>query len=274
MPRTPLLLKHRLLSSLFLFASSVVLRLSFFGVAADSPPKLEPKYPFRVGWANDHLPWYQLKNGEFPPHHSDKRIGGELVQADFIHRTGQFRMNKTGELMSFTMPPYGAINHLNAEADLRDVPLGTSFLFFLNQDPNGNFTRLEAHKSDPNCAACHLKIDPLGLAFENYDAIGRWRTEEALKEGAGANPKVDPSGELNDGRKFSDANGLKQILLHDADKFAAACTEKLATYAMRRAPNFGDRNDLKHITEQAKANDYKIMTLIESFVTSDLFQKR
>lgn len=134
--------------------------------------------------------------------------------------------------------------------------------------------KLEAHKSDPNCAACHLKIDPLGLAFENYDAIGRWRTEEALKEGAGENPKIDASGELNDGRKFADANGLKQILLHDTDKFAAACTEKLATYAMRRAPNFGDRNDLKHITELAKADDYKIMTLIESFVTSDLFQKR
>ena len=114
--------------------------VSGLALAADS--KLEPKYPFRVGWANEHLPWYQLKPGEFPPHHSDKRIGGELVQADFIHRTGQFRMNKTGELVSFTMPPYGAINYLNAEADLRDVPLGTFFLFFLNQDTNGAFTKL------------------------------------------------------------------------------------------------------------------------------------
>lgn len=51
-------------------------------------------------------------------------------------------MTKTGELVDFTMPPYGAINYLNAEADLRDVPLGTFFLFFLNQDANGGFTRL------------------------------------------------------------------------------------------------------------------------------------
>lgn len=134
--------------------------------------------------------------------------------------------------------------------------------------------KLEAHKQDANCAACHLKIDPLGLAFENYDAIGHWRTEEKQRDGAGANPKVDPSGELNDGRKFSDADGLKQILLKDTDKFATACTEKLATYAMRRAPNFGDRGELKRITEQAKGNDYRLLELIEALVASELFQKR
>ena len=134
--------------------------------------------------------------------------------------------------------------------------------------------KLEAHKSDANCAACHLKIDPLGLAFENYDAIGRWRTEEAQRDGVGANPKLDPSGELNDGRKFADADGLKRILLADTDKFAAACTEKLATYGLRRAPNFGDRAELRRITGQAKAADYKLGSLIEYLVTSDLFQKR
>ncbi|MEY4484172.1 MAG: hypothetical protein RL693_1624 [Verrucomicrobiota bacterium] len=145
MPRTPQASALRSISSrspgVFLLFSIFVLSASLL-IAADAPPKLEPKYPFRVGWANEHLPWYQCKNLEFPPHHSDKRIGGELVQADFIHRTGQFRLNKTGELMIFKMPPYGAINYLNAEADLRDVPLGTYFLFFLNQDENGNFTRL------------------------------------------------------------------------------------------------------------------------------------
>ncbi|MEI6712614.1 MAG: hypothetical protein WCO60_02615 [Verrucomicrobiota bacterium] len=117
-----------------------------FGLASlhaqEAAPKVDLKYPFRVGWANEHLPWYQCKTGEFPPHHSDKRIGGELVQADFVHRKGQFRVNKTGELMDFTMPPYGTVNYLNTEADLRDIPLGTFFLFFLNQDPDGEFTRL------------------------------------------------------------------------------------------------------------------------------------
>lgn len=124
-----------LATSFFLLASSLL-------QAADEAPKLDPRYPFRTDFANPQLPWYQPKMLEFPPHHSDRRISGELVSADFIHRTGQFRMSKTGELVDFTMPPYGAINYLNAEADLRDVPLGTFFLFFLNQDAHGGFTRL------------------------------------------------------------------------------------------------------------------------------------
>jgi len=110
--------------------------------AADEAPKSDPRYPFRTDFANAELPWYQPKPLEFPPHHSDRRISGELVSADFIHRTGQFRTSKSGELVDFTMPPYGAVNYLNAEADLRDVPLGTFFLFFLNQDKAGAFTRL------------------------------------------------------------------------------------------------------------------------------------
>ncbi len=96
--------------------------------AADSP-KTDARYPFRTDFANAGLPWYQPKPLEFPPHHSDRRINGELVSADFIHRTGQFRASATGELMDFTMPPYGAVNYLNSEADLRDVPLGTFFSF-------------------------------------------------------------------------------------------------------------------------------------------------
>ena len=110
--------------------------------AEPAPPKTDARYPFRTDFANEHLPWYRPKPLEFPPHHSDRRIGGELVSADFIHRTGQFRIGKTGELVEFTMPPYGALSYLNAEADLREVPLGTYFLFFLHQDEHGGFTRL------------------------------------------------------------------------------------------------------------------------------------
>jgi len=111
-------------------------------ICAEDAAKTDDRYPFRTDFANSQLPWYAPKAGEFPPHHSDHRVGGELVTADFIHRKGQFRTTKTGELMDFTMPPYGAINYLNSEADLRDVPLGTFFLFFLNEDANGGFTRL------------------------------------------------------------------------------------------------------------------------------------
>src|SRR3954463_13562819 len=120
-----------------------LLSLAFLSTAlAQAAPKQAPRYPFRTDFANPAPPWYHPKPGEFPPHHSDRRISGELVAADFIHRSGQFRTSKTGELVDFTMPPYGAVSYLNAETDLRDFPLGTFFLCFLNQDQHGGFTRL------------------------------------------------------------------------------------------------------------------------------------
>jgi hypothetical protein len=134
--------------------------------------------------------------------------------------------------------------------------------------------KLEAHRSDPNCAACHRKIDPLGIAFDNYDAIGRWRTVEAVTAGTGADPKLDPSGELPDGRTFADGAELKKLLVHDLDRFAGAFTEKMATYAFRRGLNFSDRAELRRVVEQAKTNDYQLASLIEGLVTSELFQKR
>jgi hypothetical protein len=134
--------------------------------------------------------------------------------------------------------------------------------------------KLEAHRADPNCNACHTKIDPLGIAFDNYDAIGRWRIVETMKDGVGADPKLDASGTLSDGRKFSGPEELKKILLSDLDKFASAVTEKLATYALRRGMTFSDREELKRIVEKAKGEDYKLTSLIESLVTSPLFVKR
>jgi hypothetical protein len=124
-------------------------------LAAEEAPKTDPRYPFRTDFANANLPWYQPKPLEFPPHHSDRRIGGELVSVDFIHRKGQFRATKTGELMDFTMPPYAYVSYLNAEADLRDVPLGTFFLFFLNQDQAGGFTRLATMQEQFTMDASH-----------------------------------------------------------------------------------------------------------------------
>ena len=134
--------------------------------------------------------------------------------------------------------------------------------------------KIEQHRADPNCTECHRKIDPLGVAFENYDAIGRWRTVETVPSGTGDDPKLDPSGELYDGRKFSDANGLKKMLLADTDRFTAAFTEKLAIYALRRGMTFSDRTLLKKVTEQSKADGHRIASLIESLVTSELFLKR
>jgi hypothetical protein len=134
--------------------------------------------------------------------------------------------------------------------------------------------KLEAHKTDANCAACHRKIDPLGVAFDNYDAIGRWRTEEIVRDGEGSNPKVDASGLLPDGRKFADGAELRRLLVADTDKFAAAFVEKLATYALRRAMTIDDRRALATLATQAKTTDYRLRDIVEALVVSDLFQQR
>ncbi len=133
--------------------------------------------------------------------------------------------------------------------------------------------KLEAHIHDASCAACHAKIDPLGLAFENYDAIGRWRTEE-VTDGTGENPKVNPSGKLPDGREYANADDFKRLLLSSLDSFNAAFIEKLATYGLRRSVSFSDRDDLAVIAKASKAKDCRMRDLMEAFVCSELFQKR
>lgn len=133
--------------------------------------------------------------------------------------------------------------------------------------------KLEAHIHDENCAACHAKIDPLGLAFENYDAIGRWRTEE-VTDGVGANPKVSAAGKLPDGRAYQTADDFKNLLLADLDRFNATFIEKLATYGLRRSMSFDDHSELKAIAAASKSKDYRVRDIIEAFVCSNLFQKR
>ncbi|MDB6175796.1 MAG: hypothetical protein JWL59_5107 [Chthoniobacteraceae bacterium] len=98
------------------------------------------QYPFRTDFANEALPWYQLKPGEFPPEMSEHRIGGELLKIDASHRSGQFRADYTGELINFTLPPFGSVMYLNAEVNLQDAPLGMRYLFFLHPDAKGAFT--------------------------------------------------------------------------------------------------------------------------------------
>jgi hypothetical protein len=127
-----------------------LLALMVFPLAAEAAElaKDESKLPFRTDVANARLPWYQLKPGEFPPRHSEHRITGELVEADFIHRCGQFRTDRTGELVNFKLLPCGVVRYLNADADLRDVPLGTLLTFSLYQDEHSAFTRAAVISDD------------------------------------------------------------------------------------------------------------------------------
>lgn len=99
------------------------------------------QFPFRTDFGNAHLPWYQLRPGELPPLRSGHRVRGELVKVDAAKRSGQFRTDRTGELVDFTLLPFGTVQALNAEADISDLTPGTRCQFFLHPDEKGAFTK-------------------------------------------------------------------------------------------------------------------------------------
>jgi len=134
--------------------------------------------------------------------------------------------------------------------------------------------KLAAHAKDANCAACHAKIDPLGLAWDNYDAIGQWRTHEKVAAGTGEDPPVNPAGEFTDGRTFEDANEFKLRLLEDRDKIARAFIEHLCAYGLRRVLTFDDEGDVDAIVTEAKKGEYRIKDLVRAVAMSDLMRKR
>ncbi len=134
--------------------------------------------------------------------------------------------------------------------------------------------KIEAHAKDANCAACHAKIDPLGLAWDNYDAIGKWRTREKVPAGVGEDPLINSAGLMPDGRAFKDATEFKQRLLEDRDKVARAFIDHLSTYGLRRALAFDDQDDLNAIQAEAKKNGYRVKDIVRAVATSELMRKR
>ena len=127
---------------------------------------------------------------------------------------------------------------------------------------------------EKNCAACHRKIDPLGLAFDQFDAIGQWRTREKVPTGVGEDPLVNPAGKMPDGRAFKDAEEFKQRLLEDRDKVARAFIEHLCTYGLRRVLTFDDEDNVNAIAAEAKKSGYRIKDIVRAVAVSELMRKR
>jgi hypothetical protein len=127
--------------------------------------------------------------------------------------------------------------------------------------------QMEQHRADTLCASCHSKMDPLGFALENYDAIGRWRTFD------GKFP-IDASGTMPNGASFSGPAQMKALLSNNLPAFARALTEKMLTYALGRGVESYDRLAVKGIVQQASTADYRLQALIQSIVRSAPFQQR
>ncbi len=128
--------------------------------------------------------------------------------------------------------------------------------------------RLELHRSVPACASCHNQMDPLGFALENYDPVGRWRTQD------GSFP-IDPAGELAGGITFSDIGELKRSLrTHARKKFARNLVENLLTYALGRGLEAYDHCTVEEIRKRLDAGEFRMRTLIQGVVESEAFQYR
>lgn len=128
--------------------------------------------------------------------------------------------------------------------------------------------RLEQHRSDKKCAACHQRMDPLGLAFENYDAVGSWRTQDA----GGA---IDPSGTLPDGSTFDGARELVALLrTKNARQFREGLARNMLVYALGRKMQRSDRPPLREIVRKMRDGDDRFSALVTAIVESDPFRLR
>lgn len=128
-------------------------------------------------------------------------------------------------------------------------------------------TRLEQHRANPACAACHVSMDPIGFGLENFDAAGGWRTHD------GKFP-VDSSGTLPSGESFAGAAELKQILRRQSAQFTRHFSEQLLTFALGRGLEPADRPAVDRIHQQLTQRGNKLSALVEAIVESDPFQKR
>lgn len=128
--------------------------------------------------------------------------------------------------------------------------------------------RMVAHRVNPVCASCHARMDPLGFALENFDAVGRWRTRDE------SGKPVDVAGALPNGIRFEGVIGLKAELSRQPEEFALTVTEKLLEYAVARGLDFYDAPAVRSIVRNAARDDYRMSSVILSIVRSTPFQLR
>lgn len=127
--------------------------------------------------------------------------------------------------------------------------------------------QLELHRTNPTCAACHVKMDPLGFSLENFDAVGAWRTSDAGQP-------IDALATMPDGAKFEGIAGLQGILMDRKDEFTRAFTERLMTYALARGLTANDMPSVRAIAGEAARDGYRIRTIVSGIASSPAFTLR
>ena len=127
--------------------------------------------------------------------------------------------------------------------------------------------RLELHRANPVCAACHNVMDPIGLTLENFDHVGKWRTVDGQTS-------INATAQLVDGTKLNGPLSLRRALLERSDVFATVATEKLLTYASGRAVQYQDMPAVRAIIRDAARDKYRFSSLVIGIVKSTPFQMR
>jgi len=143
---------------------------------------------------------------------------------------------------------------------------------------------IDAHRESASCSICHKKMDPLGIALENFDVIGRWRDQyTAVTNYASTSKKkgsntgrfpVDTRTVHMDGRAFEGPQGLKRILMEDKGRFSKAFVESLLSYAMARQLTFLDRENLEQLHKLSAKTDFRLRDILLAIVSSDYFTGR
>jgi hypothetical protein len=128
--------------------------------------------------------------------------------------------------------------------------------------------RTEQHRRNPACARCHVRMDPLGFALENFDAIGRWRTTGETGE------PIDASGTLPDGTTFRGVSGVRMLAASRPEEFVRVLTGKLMTYALGRAVDEDDMPAIRAVVKEAAASNYRWSALVLGIVRSVPFTMR
>jgi hypothetical protein len=120
---------------------------------------------------------------------------------------------------------------------------------------------MELHRKNPACASCHQRMDPLGFALENFDAVGKWRSEA---DGA----PVDPEASMPDGSRFAGMTGLRTYLVNNREEFVRTLSGKLLAYALGRGVEYYDQPAIRKIARDAAQKDYRWSSVVLGIVNS------
>jgi hypothetical protein len=130
-----------------------------------------------------------------------------------------------------------------------------------SEHPRSLRERMERHRSSPACASCHQRMDPLGFALENFDALGKWRT---VSDGVA----IDPSATFPDGTRFEGLAGLRTLIVSRKEDFVRTLTAKLLAYAIGRGLDHHDTPVIRKIVRDAAAANYSWSAIVSGIVKS------